>query len=123
MGSLQAASMDNKVGLKVVTTSQAITVRASVSCYFNTHTIIAICLPAIYCHSHVMSPPFPLTLLCYSVDNYGQEGRGSSGYSGSDPARFPGAGESRGPPRDGYDRGGMMHGGRGRGGMGRGGMG
>ncbi|CDQ78528.1 unnamed protein product [Oncorhynchus mykiss] len=65
-------------------------------------------------HSSSMVPP---------MGNQHQEGRGSSGYSGSEPAGFPGSGESRGPPRDGYDRGGMMHGGRGRGGMGRGGMG
>lgn len=54
-----------------------------------------------------------------SVDNYRQDGQaGGSGYSGSEPSRYPGAGDNRGPGRDGFDRGGMMH--RGRGGMGRG---
>lgn len=53
------------------------------------------------------------------VGSYRQDGQGGgSGYSGSEPSRYPGAGESRGPGRDGFDRGGMMH--RGRGGMGRG---
>lgn len=52
------------------------------------------------------------------VDNYRQEGQsGGSGYSGPE-SRYPGAGDSRGPGRDGFDRGGMMH--RVRGGMGRG---
>lgn len=52
------------------------------------------------------------------VDNYRQDGQGgSSGYSGPE-SRYPGAGDSRGPGRDGFDRGGMMH--RVRGGMGRG---
>lgn len=61
-----------------------------------------------------------LTHLCSSfVDNYRQDGQsGSSGYSSSDSARYPGGGESRGPGRDSFDRGGLMH--RGRGGMGRG---
>ncbi len=58
------------------------------------------------------------SVLLFSVDNYRQDGQGGSGYSGSDSARYPGGGESRGPGRDGFDRGGMMH--RGRGGMGRG---
>lgn len=53
------------------------------------------------------------------VDNYRPDGQGGgSGYSGSDSPRYPGAGDGRGPGRDGFDRGGMMH--RGRGGMGRG---
>lgn len=52
------------------------------------------------------------------ADNYRQDGQGgSSGYSGAE-SRYPGAGDSRGPGRDGFDRGGMMH--RVRGGMGRG---
>lgn len=52
------------------------------------------------------------------VDNYRQDGQGGgSGYSGPE-SRYPGAGDSRGPGRDGFDRGGMMH--RVRGGMGRG---
>lgn len=62
---------------------------------------------------------YVLTLLCSSffVDNYRQDGQGGgSGYSGSESSRY--TGESRGPGREGFDRGGMMH--RGRGGMGRG---
>lgn len=55
---------------------------------------------------------------CY-VGNYRQDGQsGSSGYSGSESSRYAGSGESRGPGRDGFDRGGMMH--RGRGGRGMG---
>lgn len=61
-----------------------------------------------------------VVILCSSVaDNYRQDGQGGQGgYSGSDPARYPGAGDGRGPGRDGFDRGGMMH--RGRGGRGMG---
>ena len=58
-----------------------------------------------------------------SSDNYRQEGPGNGAGYGSEPAGYPGSGESRGPGRDGFDRGGMMHGARGRGGMGgRGGL-
>nr|XP_057925686.1 RNA-binding protein EWS-like isoform X2 [Doryrhamphus excisus] len=50
-------------------------------------------------------------------NNYRQDGQGGgSGYS--EPSRYPGGGDGRGPGRDGFERGGMMH--RGRGGMGRG---
>lgn len=58
--------------------------------------------------------------LCFfCLGNYRQDGQsGGSGYSGSESSRYPGGAESRGPGRDGFDRGGMMH--RGRGGMGRG---
>lgn len=62
---------------------------------------------------------FQKILSCHDfADNYRQDGQGgSSGYSGAE-SRYPGAGDSRGPSRDGFDRGGMMH--RVRGGMGRG---
>lgn len=54
----------------------------------------------------------------YFLDNYRQDGPGgSSGYSGAESSRYPGSGDSRGPGRDGFERGGLM---RGRGGMGRG---
>lgn len=59
-----------------------------------------------------------IKLCCIFIDNYRQDGQGGgSGYPGSEPGRYPGGGDSRGPGRDGFERGGMMHRGRG---MGRG---
>lgn len=59
-----------------------------------------------------------LPMLLYCTDNYRQDGQGGgTGYPGSESGRYPGGGDSRGPGRDGFDRGGMMHRGRG---MGRG---
>ena len=62
---------------------------------------------------------FLMHLCFFCLGNYRQDGQGGgSGYAGSESSRYPGGAESRGPGRDGFDRGGMMH--RGRGGMGRG---
>lgn len=88
------------------TTSQTITVSLVLCSYVYQVFCFVVCV-------------FSKTLSCHDfADNYRQDSQGgSSGYSGAE-SRYPGAGDSRGPGRDGFDRGGMMH--RVRGGMGRG---